>query len=595
MRTTSIRAKINATACIAFLVLSGASGLLMYRRMARSLESEAKAAVKRENSIAYAYLDSSLPGSWAVVDGALCKGSVQVAGETEVVDLLGNMLGAKVTVFKGDTRVLTNIVSASGSRAVGTKAMKAVSDKVLAGAGQDFEGEAMVLGVPYQAYYRPLRDSRGQAVGMFFVGISRASILSSILSSSLMFCVLVLSLAVLSTIALSIVTARLLRPIGAVSGQLETIAAGAGDLTVRLEVSSSDELGRLASSFNDLMARLRGMIGALKAVGSTGAKTSEALASHSQELSATIVETAATMRSMDAKNGRLRDEIVSAETSLAEVDSSVKRLVGLVEEQSAAVGQSSASVRETSAALEQIERTTSEKRQQTESLARDAQAGEASIGEMLSAIGSVASSAQAISELLELLDGIAGQTGLLAMNAAIEAAHAGEAGKGFAVVAEEIRRLAEATSENSKVAASTLSGIVESIQTASSLSATTGELIGGITRGATEVAAGMNETLEAVRSIAVESRQQLSSLDRLVAISRDSLEASRVAGSGATSIRSSFSALSSLAEENRAGFSEIASGLGEASLAAGELADLGVGNSEGMATLEAEIARFKTE
>jgi methyl-accepting chemotaxis protein len=595
MHVTSIRAKINVTVCIALLVLSGACGFLMYERMARSLENEAKAAVKRENGIAYAYLDSALPGSWSIIDGKLCKGPARIAGETDLIDLLGNMLGAKVTVFKGDVRMLTNITTSSGSRAVGTKAMASVAEKVLGGAGQDYEGEAMVVGVPYQAYYRPLRDAGGESIGMFFVGISRASILGSIMSATMMFGVLVLLLAILSMIALSMVTARLLRPIGVVSAKLETIAAGAGDLTVKLPVASADELGRLSSSFNDLMARLRGMVGTLKAVGSTGAKTSEALAAHSQELSATITETAATMRSMDSKNGLLRDEVLGAQSGLADVDASVKRLVGLVEEQSAAVGQSSSSVRQTAVALEGIEKATEEKRAQTESLAHDAQDGEAAMGELVAAIASVESSAQAISEILELLEGIAEQTGLLAMNAAIEAAHAGEAGKGFAVVAEEIRRLAEATSENSQVASSTLSGIVGNIQAASQLSARTGGLIGGIMRGATEVAASMNETIEGVRGITVESRQQLSSLDRLIAISGESLEASRVAGAGASSIRASFSALAALAEENRAGFSEIATGLGEASIAAGELAGLGVENSDGMAVLEAEIGKFKTE
>ena len=354
---------------------------------------------------------------------------------------------------------------------------------VLTGAGVPYDGVAIVLGEPYQAYYRPLWDGSGESVGMFFVGIPKAAIIDAIDSSSLDFIVLVLAVAVVSIAAMSAVASRLLCPIRLVSAKLGTLAA--------------------------------------------------------------------------------------------------------------AVSQSSASVRQTSASLEEIERSTAEKRERTETLARDAQAGESAMGELMTAIAGVSESAAAISEILELLEGIADQTSLLAMNAAIEAAHAGEAGKGFAVVAEEIRHLAEATSENSQEAAATLSSIVGSIGSASELSAKTGELIGGIMKVASEVSASMDETLESVRVVATEGKQHLSSLERLVGISGESLAASRVAGEGASSIRALFSALTSLAEENSAGISEITAGLGEASRAAGELAGLGMENSEGMAALDAEIGKFK--
>ena len=595
MRISTIRFKIDLTAAIAMLALSAASGVLAFMHMRDSLESEASESVKHENGLAYAFLDSAVPGGWSINDGKLFKGQIPITDKSDLVDMLGDLLGAKVTIFQGDTQVVTNIETAEGKRAIGMKAPGDVAKLVLTGGGQPFEGDASVFGQPYRAYYKPLWDGSGESVGMFFVGVSKAAISLAIASSTLEFLALVLGVAVLSVVAMSLLVSRLLRPIASVSEKLGSIAAGAGDLTVELPVASADEVGRLSASFNEMMARMREMIGTLKAVGSTGAATSSALASHSQELSATMSEAAATMRSLDSKNSLLRDEILRAQSSLADVDASVGRLVGLVEEQSAAVSQTSASVLKTSEALGSIERTTAEKRERTLGLAKDARAGEDAMGELMAAIQGVSASATSISEMLELLEGIAEQTSLLAMNAAIEAAHAGDAGKGFAVVAEEIRHLAEATGENSQVAAATLSKIEESIGAASQLSARTGDLIGGIMRVATEVSASMSETLESVRVVAEEGKEHLSSLERLVGISGESLAASRVAGEGVSAIRVSFSALTSLAEENSAGISKLASGLGEASKAAGDLAGLGEENSEGMAALELEIGKFKVE
>jgi methyl-accepting chemotaxis protein len=96
-------------------------------------------------------------------------------------------------------------------------------------------------------------------------------------------------------------------------------------------------------------------------------------------------------------------------------------------------------------------------------LSKTTEAGRGGLREVAAAIQEIARESEGLLKMNMVMKGIASQTNLLSINAAIKAAHAGEAGKGLAVFAEEIRELAESSSEQSEIISDVLKKIIGSI------------------------------------------------------------------------------------------------------------------------------------
>ena len=242
---------------------------------------------------------------------------------------------------------------------------------------------------------------------------------------------------------------------------LERLAEGV--LTFQLDGRFPPEYDQLRCDFNQAIARLRDVMGA-------------------------ITDTAATLKSGASDISQAADDLSKRTENQA----------ATLEETAAALDQITATVRQTAEGATEANRVASETRD-------EAQASGKVVGDAVSAMGEIERSSTQISQIIGVIDDIAFQTNLLALNAGVEAARAGDAGRGFAVVAQEVRALAQRSSEAAKE-------IKELISTSSEQVSRGVELVGRAGSALGDIVGRVENVSDLVSEIAASAQEQSVSL-----------------------------------------------------------------------------------
>jgi methyl-accepting chemotaxis protein len=209
-------------------------------------------------------------------------------------------------------------------------------------------------------------------------------------------------------------------PLYRVIGAIEDLAGGEGDLTLRLNVESRDELGRLAGSLNQFLEKLHDLIGRVAVTSSQVRESSDRLLQLNGQTQEMVT------------NQHMSTDMVA--TAVNEMSATVQEVAKSASTAAQAASQADADARQGSG---RVNSTTIAIRE----LAQD-------VEQATGVIHTLKSEAEGVGSVLDVIRGIAEQTNLLALNAAIEAARAGEQGRGFAVVADEVRTLASRTQQS---------------------------------------------------------------------------------------------------------------------------------------------------
>ncbi|PZE20184.1 methyl-accepting chemotaxis protein [Paenibacillus xerothermodurans] len=561
MRSMSIATKI----CLIVVgILLSFSALVAYQvlgDMRTGIETFATEKAKSDLELTAGFIQHKYPGDWQIKDGQMYKGNTKINENFDLVDEIGTITGDTVTIFQGERRVTTNVLT-EGKRAIGTAVSAQVADVVLK-KGEKYYGEALVVGQTYQTAYQPIKNASGEVIGILYIGASQ-QLINGIIQSFIGSFFYVFSIAMVVSVAVIVWYIRKMRTrISRVAEAMEQ--AGAGDFTTVITDHSLDEIGKLGLSFNSMKESLQDLI-------QQGLSASDKVVAATKTLQVIAEQTANQTKQIVSSIGKVASGADSQTQSTAENLRAMEEVAVGVQR----IAENASTITESAFYSKQQAETGGEYVHKT---AQQMDSIHESVQDTDSVIKSLERKSQEIAGVLGIIRGIATQTNLLALNAGIEAARAGEHGRGFAVVATEVRRLAEQSAESSGQIADLLSDIEKDMKRS----------IDAMAQVIEEVHTGLELTKETDRNFVqiVKSNAQIAEQIEEMAATAEQMSA------GVEQITASVTEIAQIAQVTNSNSQQVAASTQEQLAAMEEIASSSSELTEVSDVLERSLGKFK--
>lgn len=287
---------------------------------------------------------------------------------------------------------------------------------------------------PTVSSFVPIFDKSGEMVGVVGADFEATAVYDRLQSSS-RYMIIVTAAVIIAAIAATWLFARIIvGPLKRLTDALKLVQAG--DMTVRVDVSRSDEIGLLSAAFQQMVSDLSVMIRAIRDNAVQLNEASHHLSEHAEQTSDSGSRITSSIREVAAGASVQVQRSTETANAMEEMSGGVQRIAessGIAAEASLlATGQAKQGTVLAETAMQRM----SSIAVSTETIADEVVRLEQRTGE--------------IGQIIVVMTEISAQTNLLALNAAIEAARAGEHGRGFAVVADQVRKLALQAEQSSR-------------------------------------------------------------------------------------------------------------------------------------------------